>query len=199
MFIQVVQGKTDDPEGLIRQSERWQEDVKPSAIGYLGSTAGVADDGTFIVLARFQDEASAQKNSDLPEQTAWWNEMEKYVKDVTFRNSSDIENAIGSGGDDSAGFVQVMQGRVTDRARLKELEEQVMPQMKEARPDVLGSVRAWFDNDFVEAIYFSSEAEARKGEASMAESVDTAQFEEFMSLTPDVTYVDLKNPLLRSA
>jgi hypothetical protein len=198
MFIQVVQGKTTDAEGVIRQSERWQQDVKPGAVGYLGSTAGVADDGTFMAIVRFTDAAAAEANSGRPEQSAWWNEMEKYVSDVTFRNSSDVEQPLGPGSD-TAGFVQVMQGRCTDRKRLAEIEAQFMPQMRTSRPDVIGSVRAWFDDNYVEAIYFSSEAEARKGEQTMPEEVEGVSFDEFMALTPDVAYIDLKNPILRSA
>jgi hypothetical protein len=198
MFIQVVQAKTTDPEGVLRQTERWDTDVRPSAKGYLGSTGGVADDGTVVFLARFQDEASAQANSDLPEQTAWWNEMEKYLTDVTFRNTSDTEEMLG-GGDDKAGFVQIMQGHCKNRARLEELNKQFQSELQKARPDVLGGVTAWFGDDYVDAIYFASEAEARKGEQNMPDEVGGASFEEFMSLTENVSYIDLKNPILRSA
>jgi len=55
-----------------RQAERWRADVRPGAIGFLGSTVGVADDGRFYAFARFVDAASANANSDRPEQSAWW-------------------------------------------------------------------------------------------------------------------------------
>lgn len=117
---------------------------------------------------------------------------------MSFRNSTDVEEVLGGGSDD-AGFVQVMQGRCADRARLQELEAKVMPRLKAARPDVLGGVRAWFGDGYVEAIYFTNEAEARKGEKNMTQSIGDTTFEEFMSLTPDVTYIDLKTPILASA
>ena len=72
MFVQVIKGRTSDPEGLQRQAQRWISEVRPDAIGYLGGTFGVADDGTFVVLARFEDESSARANSERPEQQAWW-------------------------------------------------------------------------------------------------------------------------------
>ncbi|MEY2425129.1 MAG: hypothetical protein QOI61_701 [Actinomycetota bacterium] len=197
MFIQVVQAKTTDPEGVVRQTNKWNDEVRPGAKGFLGSTGGVADDGTMIAVVRFADEAAAKANSERPEQSAWFNEMEKYLTDVSFRDTSDTEEPMGPGSD-KAGFVQVMQGRVTDRARLKELEAQFMSEMAKTRPDVIGSVRAWFGDDYVEAIYFSSEAEARQGEQTMGGQADPT-FEEFMSLMPNPTFVDLKNPILHSA
>jgi hypothetical protein len=36
------------------------EELRPGARGFLGSTAGVSADGTFVVLARFADEAAAR-------------------------------------------------------------------------------------------------------------------------------------------
>src|SRR5262245_48724915 len=122
MFVQVIKGHTNDPEGFARQGERWQEEVRPGAVGYLGTTGGIAEDGTFIVFARFADEAAARANSDRPEQGAWWEETSKYVDgEASFRESSDVDTLF-DGGSDKAGFVQVMEGTVTDRAKAKALE-----------------------------------------------------------------------------
>lgn len=199
MFVQIIQGKTTDAEGLRQQADRWEAELKPGAIGYLGSTVGVAADGTAIVIARFESEEAAQANSDRPEQGAWWNETAKYFEgDVTFRNSTDVDTTF-EGGSDAAGFVQIMQGRVTDRARLREMEAEFMPQLKELRPDVIGSIRSWDGDQFVEAIYFTSEAEARQGEAAMSEQTEAAEgLEEYMALVQDLTYIDLTDPWLRS-
>ncbi len=197
--IQVIQGRTNAGAELRRQFERWAEEVGPGATGYLGSTGGVADDGTFIALARFEDEDSARANSDRPEQGAWWDETAKYFDgDVTFRDCTDVDVTLGGGSDD-AGFVQVMQGRVPDRERLQGLEEEFLPRLTELRPDVIGSVRAWDGDRFTEAIYFTSEAEAREGESATTSGDQRPEdFEEYMSLMEDVTYIDLKAPLLLS-
>lgn len=193
MFVQVIKGRTSDPEGWARLGEKWRNEVRPGAVGFLGGTAGLADDGTFIVIARFEDEASARKNNDRPEQAAWFEDAQKYF-DVapTFRESSDTATMF-DGGSDQAGFVQVMEGKVSNRAKAEGFETpEMLEQLRKARPDLLGSLRVWFDGgEYVEAAYFTSEADARKGETS-------ADFEgpqeEYTSLFGEMTFIDLKDP-----
>lgn len=197
MFIQVIQGTTRDAAGLRQRLEVWEQDLQPGAEGYLGSTGGVADDGTVVLVARFDDEDAAQANSARPEQGAWWSETAKYFDgEVTFRNCREVDQTFG-GGSDEAGFVQVMQGRALDRARLAELEAQLMPKLRELRPDVLGSVRGWDGDDFVDVIYFTNEAAAREGEAAMAGQVGE-EMAEFNRLIDGLWFIDLKDPWLRS-
>jgi hypothetical protein len=196
MFIQVIQGRTEDADALRGQLDRWDRELAPGAHGYVGTTAGVTEDGTVVIFARFDSEKAARANSDRPEQGAWWAETEKLFKgEVTFHDCTDIELTQGGGSDD-AGFVQVMQGRAKDRERIQALEAEFMPKMSELRPDVIGSVRAWDGDLFTEAIYFTSEEEARRGEAKMSE--DEAGMAEFGALVEDMTYIDLKDPWLRS-
>ena len=200
MFVQVIQGRTSDREGLLRQLDRWQDEIRPGATGYLGTTAGVAEDGRVFVLARFESEDAARANSDRAEQGAWWNETAKYFEgEPAFQDFTDVDVTQGGGSND-AGFVQVMKGRVSDKERLRAMEAEFMPQMAEMRPDVIGSVRGWDGDEFTEAIYFTSEAEARKGEAAMADMPQEAQegMAEFMGLFEgDVAYLDLTEPWLR--
>jgi hypothetical protein len=195
MFVQVIKGRTSDPAGLRSQLDRWREDVRPGAIGFLGSTGGIADDGTLIVLARFADEPAAQANAARPEQSAWWEETRKYVDgEPTFRESSDV-SLLFDGGSDRAGFVQVMEGSVSDRAKAEAMETpEMLKELRAARPDLLGSVRVWFDGDqFVDAAYFTSEADARKGESS---EEFAGPGEEFAALFGEMTFIDLREPLL---
>src|SRR5436190_10452652 len=110
MFIQVISGKTSDPEAFARQGEKWQQEVRPGAIGFLGVTSGVTDDGRFIVIARFDSAESARANNDRPEQGEWWAETEKVVDRAEFKDSTDIVTMLG-GGKNDAGFVQVMRGK----------------------------------------------------------------------------------------
>jgi hypothetical protein len=197
MFIQVVQGTTGDAAGLRSQLERWEKDLGPGAEGYLGSTAGVADDGTAIIVARFDSEQAARANSARAEQGAWWNETSKlFDGEVTFRDCAEVDTTL-AGGSDAAGFVQVMQGRVRDKGRLLALEKEFMPKLSEMRPDVIGSVRAWEGDFFSDVIYFTSEADARSGEAKMAAG-GGPDMSEFESLVEDLTFIDLKEPLLQS-
>jgi hypothetical protein len=194
MLVQVIKGKTRDAAGVKRQLERWRDEVRPGAVGFLGSTAGVADDGTVIALARFADEAAAKENADRPEQTAWWQETAKlFDGEPSFRDSTDT-GTLFEGGSDQAGFVQVMEGTATDRAKAEAMETpELMEQLRQARPDLIGSVRVWFpDNSFVEAAYFTSEEDARKGESS---SDFEGPGEEFVAAFGDMTFTDLRNPL----
>lgn len=166
MFVQIIEGRTSDAEGLARQGERWSVDLAPAAIGFLGATMGTTADGHAINVARFDSAESARANSDRPEQGTWWAETEKfYDGEVTFTESTDVEEFRGGGSND-AGFVQVMKSTGADRAELARLDEQ-FARHPEARPDLLGMLRIWTgDRDCVEVAYFTSETEARVGEQS---------------------------------
>ena len=63
MFVQVIEGRVADREALHRQMDRWHAELRPGATGFLGSTAGVADDGRALCFARFESAAAAQANS----------------------------------------------------------------------------------------------------------------------------------------
>jgi hypothetical protein len=195
MFVQVIKGHTSDPAGLRAQMDRWPVELKPGAVGFEGSTAGIADDGTFIVLARFRDAAAAQANSERPEQGEWWAATEKYLDgETTFRDSTDITTLF-EGGSNEAGFVQIMEGSVKDRAKAEAFESpEMLDQLRKARPDLIGGLRVWFpDDSFVDAAYFTSEAAARSGESS---EEFAGPMEEYTSLFSEMTYLDLRDPLL---
>lgn len=179
MFVQVIQGKAKDPAGLRKQWERWDQEIKPAAKGYLGSTAGVTGDGEFIALARFENEDAARASSDSAEQSAWWKETSQYLEDPMFHDCT-LVDLMKDGGSDDAGFVQVIQGKVTDVDKARELDKATQDQMNQMRPDVIGGIVAWHPQNgrFTNAIYFTSEAEAR---AKEKESSDSPEFQKFMS------------------
>jgi len=195
MFVQVIKGRTKDGARLRGQLERWRDELKPGATGFLGSTIGIADDGTFIGFARFSDGAAARANSQRAEQDAWWQETATYFDgEPTFRESSDVSTLF-EGGSNSAGFVQVMEGTTKDRAKAEAMETpELLEELRTARPDLLGALRVWFPGGaFVEAAYFTSEEEARKGESSSEMPGPQA---EYMNLFGEMTFVDLRDPLL---
>ena len=68
MFVQVIRGRVTDPEQLHAALDRWSEQLAPGAHGWLGSTAGVTEDGRFVALARFESAEAARRNNDRPEQ-----------------------------------------------------------------------------------------------------------------------------------
>jgi hypothetical protein len=133
---------------------RWTRDLAPTAIGWLGTTAGVTRDGTCIVLARFESQDAAKRNSERHEQHRWWTETERlFSGNVTFRETEDVVTWMG-GGSDEAGFVQVMEGRVLDRARAAALVKEMEADIKNHRPDVLGGLTAnMADGTYVDVVY----------------------------------------------
>lgn len=196
MFIQIIQGHVSDPDRFQEHVERWSTDLKPDAAGYLGSTWGLAEDGTAVLAARFDTAASARANSEREEQGAWWADMEPAFDDVAFLDCDPVDTMMG-GGTDDAGFVQVIHGRVKDpdaaRAMLRDAEHR----LADARPDILGGVMAWHgdEGDFTQLMYFRSEEQARaaeRGPTDPAEEEMDSQYRDMMATEP--TFVDLREP-----
>lgn len=193
MFVQMIKGSTSNPAALRSRSDSWRDEIRPGAAGFLGSTGGATADGSFFLFARFTDEAAARSNSERAEQSAWWNETAALFDGTpTFRESSDVSTLF-DGGSDRAGFVQVMEGRVSDRDKAEAFETpELLEQLRRARPDLIGAVRAWFgDGTFAEVAYFTDEASARSGESS-------ADFEApqqaYTDLFTEMTFSDLHDP-----
>ncbi len=197
MFVQVIQGRVGDHAGLRRQLDRWAGELRPGAAGYLGSTFGVTADGEGVGIARFESAEAAARNSNRPEQGQWWTETEKmFAGPVTFHDSSEVDMYL-AGGSDDAGFVQVMQGRIRDLARLRQLEEEATETLRTTRPDLLGSTRARYgDGEFTEFAYFTSESEARRGEAQEMPDDAQAGFGEWQELVQVDRWYDLTEPWL---
>jgi hypothetical protein len=200
MFVQVIRGQVSDVEHVRAALERWLRDLAPGAAGWLGSTGGVTDDGRFVALARFESADAARRNSERPEQDAWWSDVSKgFTGDVTFDDSEDV--LVDAVGDlDAAGFVQVIRGRTTDPRRARELMHGDSEEWRAFRPDVLGSVDVLSDDGrFTTAIYFTSEQEAREGERKEPPPQIRAQMEEMMALgVGEPEFLDLKRPWLYS-
>ena len=201
MFVQVVQARVTDAAGLQKQWERWDQEVKPKAKGYLGATGGITPDGEFIAMVRFESAEAAQANSNSTEQSKWWDETSQYLADPLFHDCTEVDLA-NDGGSDDAGFVQVIQGKTTDVAKARELDARMEPQMNELRPDVLGSVTAWHPENgrFTNAIYFTSEAEARVKEKEMETAPGFKEFmDEFQAISDgEPKFLDLPEPWLTS-
>ncbi len=202
MFAQLIQGRTSDAEAVRTALDTWMRELQPGSIGWLGSTIGVADDGRFVAVARFESAEAAARNSERPEQSRWWEETQRlFDGEVTFRDSEDVTVDL-QGDPDRAGFVQVMQGRVTDAARAKEVMAQISDDvMAGFRPDVLGSVLITHqDGAWTQVIYFTSEADAREGERKELPPELRIVMEEMGKLSVgETTFYDLRRPLLQSA
>ncbi len=200
MFVQVIQGQVADVGGMRAEMDRWLKDLAPGAAGWLGSTAGVTEDGRSIALVRFESEDAARRNSDRPEQGQWWDEMSKLFRgEVSFRDSTHVDVDT-NGNPDDAGFVQVIQGRGSDPDRARELMNQDSDKWAEYRPDVIGSLGVAHDGGvYTMALYFTSEEAAREGETKEPPAELKAQMEEMDALSIGVPeFFDLRQPWLDS-
>jgi hypothetical protein len=196
MFVQIIEGTTSDVPSLRRQFDRWGQELRPGAEGFLGSTVGVTDDGRTVTIARFASEEAAIANSNRPEQAQWWAETEKcFEGTVGFTDSTDVD-LLRDGGSDEAGFVQVMRSEGIDRDRVRAFDEAIDPFLDDERPDVLGGIRIWTGPDrCTEVVYFSNEDEARRGERDLSPEAQAA-FAEFADLMEGVEFLDLRDPWL---
>lgn len=200
MFLQVIQGAVKDPNGLRRSLDRWITDLGPGADGWLGTTWGMHGDNSFIALARFESADAAKRNSDRPEQGTWWAETAASLEgEARFADYDDVI-VLGPGGSDEAGFVQVMQGRVRDADRERTLTRDFAQRPMDFRPDILGGIAAIGDDGtFVQAIYFTSEAEAREGEQKPMPPEMRDMMEQSQANTTEITFIDLTSPVLATA
>jgi hypothetical protein len=198
MFVQVIKGRVADPARLKAALDRWAEELAPGAEGWLGSTAGVTEDGRFIALARFESEAAARRNSDRPEQDRWWAETSRlFDGQPSFLDSSDVD--VDTNGDPAtATFVQAMQGRTSDPERARRLMAEDSTDWSQFRPDMLGSVAVGHDGGaYTMVMWFTSEAEAREGEAKEPPPELKAQMDEMGALSVgEPEFFDLKDPWL---
>ena len=200
MFVQVIQGHVSDADRLRSRLDTWVAELSPGATGWLGSTSGVTDDGQMVTLVRFESEEAARRNSERPEQTAWWEETAAlFTDEPVFHNSTSVD--VDTPGDPSqAGFVQVMRGKTSDPQRMRELMTTDTTDWAQWRPDILGTVEVGHDDgEWTMAIYFTSEEAAREGEQKPPPPGLEELMKEMDALTVGETvYLDLRDPWLNA-
>lgn len=199
MFIQVIQGHVTDRDEIRKALDTWGRDLAGEAPGWLGTTAGLTADDMLIALARFDSIEHARDNSARPEQHRWWMETSKlFAGDVMVHDCTEIDTYLGGGSDD-AGFVQVIQGRVSDPERVRDLNRRSEGALATHRPEIIGGTVAYHgDGGFTEVVYFTSEAAAREGERRELPPELAAFMDQWRSLLSDVRYYDLTEPWLYS-
>lgn len=198
MFVQVIRGKVKDAGAMRARADSWTQELGPGAKGWLGATEGITDDGTFVAVVRFESEEAARANNDRPEQGEWFRETEKlFDGPVTFYNCPEADTLFGGGSDD-AGFVQIMIYKPSDIGKFKELTKK-FADMGMDRADFIGATTALAtDGTVIDTNYFTSEAEARKGEKQEMPADVGALMKEFMDNAGNVEYLDLRDPILQS-
>ena len=196
MFVQVIKGRVADPARVKAALDRWAEELAPGAEGWLGTNAGVTEDGRFVAAARFESEAAARRNSDRPEQDRWWSETSRLFDGApSFQDSAEVD--VDTNGDPATStFVQVMQGRTSDPERARRMMAEDSTDWSSFRPDMLGSVAAGHDGGaYTMVMWFTSEAEAREGERKEPPPELKAQMEEMGTLSVgEPEFFDLKDP-----
>jgi hypothetical protein len=199
MFIQVIKGKIADADGLKAALQRWYDEVAPTATGWLGSTGGVTADGTAVAVVRFESAAAARRNSERPEQQRWWEQASaSFAGDVEFHDCEQVLSFLDEGSDD-AGFVQIIQGRVTDADRMLRLLEESAEPLRKLRPEIIGGTIALHgDGGFTQTVYFASETAAREGERKETPPEMKEMDEEVGAMMSDATFFDLPHPWLHS-
>lgn len=167
VFLQVIDGKVANQAGLSASLDRWVTELSPGAEGWLGTTSGTYGDNSFIALVRFASADAARRNSDRPEQGAWWSEASSYLDgEASFEDYDDVTPMM-AGGSDDAGFVQVMRGRVADVEKERQVTAEFSKLPRDFRPDIIGGVQGLKeDGTFVQAMYFTSEAEPGRESSS---------------------------------
>lgn len=200
MFVQMFSAQVTDAEAVRSVLTGWPSGAGREAKGWLGSTGGITDEGQFIGFARFESEEAARANSERPEQGTWWESLAaNFDGEATFFESTEVdEDFVGDA--DTAGFVQVMRGRVDNPQRARELAKANSAARAAWRPDILGSFTMGHENgEFVMAIYFTNEAEARAGEQKPPPPEMVEQMQEMGTLGyGEPTFYDLRDPMLLS-
>lgn len=200
MFVQVFQGHVSDTEAARAQLDRWASDLAPGADGWLGSTAGVTDDGLLVALARFESEDAARRNSERTEQGAWWAGLAPLFTDEPAFHDSTWVDVDTYGDPDQAGFVQIMQGRSSDPDRGRALMAEDPTDWRAFRPDILGTLMCGHEDDgWTMAVYFTSEEAAREGEQKPPPPETEALMNEVDALTVgEPSFFDVRDPWLVS-
>jgi hypothetical protein len=195
VFIQVIQGRCTRQDELRAMADSWRSELGGGAVGWLGGTYGFTDDNEFIGVVRFESREAAMANSNRPEQSAWAEKMMALMDGpVEFHDCDDVTLFL-DGGSDTAGFVQVIRGKVSDPARIKGMLADTTT-LHEMRPDIIGGTLAIEeDGTFIETIAFTDEESARKGEQvePPAEIRD-----DLSSLMAGATFYDLHQPWFES-
>ena len=174
MFIQVIQGRATNPPGIRRDVGRWQRQLAADADGWLGSTAGITEDG--------------------------WSITSQHLARVAVHDAPKV-HTYRDGGSDQAGFVQVIQGHTEDMERMVSLgcdQEEVLTQ---DAPHILGMTVAEHADrpgDFTQTVYYPSEQDARRLEQERSAEADEPARRELHDLMTNLRSFDLRDPQMLS-
>jgi hypothetical protein len=200
MFLQIIQGRATNPPGIRRDLGRWQRQLAADADGWLGSTAGITEDGWSITVVRFASEAQARRNRDRPEQREWWRDASQHLARVISHDAPKV-HLYRDGGSDQAGFVQVIQGHSDDLERMAGLGRDHEEVVARQAPHLLGMTVAEHADrpgDFTQIVYFTSEQDARRFAEEPPSAADEPVLERLRSLMTNARCFALRDPQILS-
>ena len=194
MFIQIIQGKCTRADELRSLLQTWHRDLSAGATGWLGATYGFADDDMFLGVVRFESREAAMANSERPEQGEWAKKLIAVMDGpVEFHDCDDVTLML-DGGSNSAGFVQIIRGRVADPSGLKALLTDA-DMLHEVRPEIIGATLGLeADGTFTETVAFTDEAAARDGERRMYPEMPEDRREALESAMAGASFWDIHEP-----
>ncbi len=195
MFVQIVRARVADAAAVHAAHDRWFAELAAGAPGWLGTTAGVSGDGDFIRLARFESQALAEHIASRPEQVDWWAQTaELFTGEVSVTGSSAAYLDRG-GASPEARFVQVIQRRVRDLSRARQILKEISPLVAQVRPEDIGTLIVEHDGDrFTVAVYFTCEHEARGTERAPAPALRALREEQNALGVEPPRFYDLRQP-----
>jgi hypothetical protein len=198
MFIQIIQGTCTRQTEVRALAERWRDELSSGGHGWLGGTYGFTNDDMFIGVVRFTSRAEAMANSERPEVGEFARQMMALMDGpVQFHDCDDVTLMM-DGGSDSAGFVQVIRGRVEDPLGFKALMADTEV-LHELRPEIIGATLALEeDGTFTETVAFTDEASAREGEGRMYPDMPDEQRKVLESALSGATFWDIREPWFES-
>lgn len=198
MFAQFIAAKVSDRAAYTEHMRHWHQEQSERADGWLMGIGGVTAEGKSVMMVLFESEEQARRNSDRPEQSDWWRALLTCLEGTPEVIDSAVVDRFGSGNLMQAGFVQFMRGQVQDQGRARQLSQQMNDDFMPMRPDIIGSVCVWYPGGFVEAVCFTSETEARRGESQPAPEGFTELWGQMEEQTTNLNYYDLTEPVLMS-
>lgn len=195
MFVLLAVGPVGDPEALRRGWDEWHDRRAGGSTSWLGSTGGITAGGQWLAALRYSSEEPARA-AEAESRSGSGFLSGATTLDVT----GDVHRVDGNGPPSAARFVQFMRARVPHRSRLEDVEAAMGDRFANVRGDFLAGLRAWTGPDRLTVVdWFTSEAEARAGEATDIPADLGTLFGKWMSLLHDVEWYDLTRPWQASA
>lgn len=199
MWIRIARGKTAEPAKLKALVETFTTDPEGLPAGSLGVTFGFAKDGTAVVSSRFESKAAGEAWFSSDQFKARLEKITALGTEITDEFRSDDVVVFGKGGSDDAGFVQVMTGNTSDRAKYEQISNTLDEFLTKERPDVIGGITAFGDNGrYFDVVYFTNEADARVGEKKELSAGAQEILGQLESITSDVEFIDLTDVVTAS-